>query len=87
MSFGPQPPNMIKHYHSKTIRNHQQEMSLFRRRALVAFIGMFTLTGVLFFNLYHLEVEEKSYYATRADDNRIQLVPQPPSRGFIFDRR
>ncbi|EFP97630.1 Cell division protein FtsI/penicillin-binding protein 2 [Vibrio caribbeanicus ATCC BAA-2122] len=37
-------------------------------------------------NLYHLEVEEKSYYTTRANDNRIKVVPLSPSRGLIFDR-
>ncbi|WP_039954249.1 penicillin-binding protein 2 [Vibrio caribbeanicus] len=77
---------MIRHYHSKTIRNYQQEISLFRRRALAAFIGILTLIGVLFLNLYHLEVEEKSYYTTRANDNRIKVVPLSPSRGLIFDR-
>ncbi|WP_439144643.1 penicillin-binding protein 2 [Vibrio caribbeanicus] len=76
----------MRHYHSKTIRNYQQEISLFRRRALAAFIGILTLIGVLFLNLYHLEVEEKSYYTTRANDNRIKVVPLSPSRGLIFDR-
>ncbi len=77
---------MIRHYHSKTIRNYQQEIALFRRRALAAFIGILALIGVLFLNLYHLEVEEKSYYTTRANDNRIKVVPLSPSRGLIFDR-
>ena len=41
---------------------------------------------MLFLNLYHLEVEEKSYYTTRANDNRVKVVPLSPSRGLIFDR-
>lgn len=68
------------------MRNHEWEVKLFQRRAVVAFIAMITLLGVLVANLYHLEVKDFSYYQTRANDNRIQVLPISPARGLIYDR-
>ena len=68
------------------MRNHEWEVKLFQRRAVVAFIAMIALLGVLVVNLYHLEVKDFDYYQTRANDNRIQVLPISPPRGLIYDR-
>lgn len=68
------------------IRDHQAELSLFRRRALVAFAGIVILVGVLFANLYNIQVNQYQDYQTRSNDNRIKVVPIAPNRGLIFDR-
>jgi penicillin-binding protein 2 len=34
----------------------------------------------------HLQVVQHDYYTTRAEDNRISLVPIVPNRGVIVDR-
>ncbi|MGX8041326.1 hypothetical protein [Proteus mirabilis] len=36
--------------------------------------------------MYHLQVARHDDYQTRSNDNRIKLVPIPPSRGIIYDR-
>jgi hypothetical protein len=36
--------------------------------------------------LFHLQVVQHDYYTTRAEDNRISLVPIVPNRGVIVDR-
>jgi penicillin-binding protein 2 len=36
--------------------------------------------------LVHLQVVQHDYYTTRAEDNRISLVPIVPNRGVIVDR-
>lgn len=68
------------------MRDHGAESSLHWRRTLVAFVGIVLLMGVLFTNLYHLQVNEHQDYQTRSNDNRIKVVPIAPTRGLIYDR-
>ncbi|PWC20990.1 penicillin-binding protein 2 [Brenneria roseae subsp. roseae] len=70
----------------KPFRDYTAESALFVRRALVAFLGILLLTGVLIANLYHLQVLRVDDYRTRSNENRIKLVPIAPSRGIIYDR-
>ncbi|WP_340615506.1 peptidoglycan DD-transpeptidase MrdA [Xenorhabdus entomophaga] len=67
-------------------RDHSAESALFIRRALVAFIGIIILTGILIANLYNLQITRHEDYQTRSNGNRIKLVPIAPSRGIIYDR-
>ena len=68
------------------IRDHKSEINLFRNRVIVAFIGIFIFTFVLVGNLYRLQVENFESYQTRADGNRIKVLPIAPTRGLIYDR-
>lgn len=68
-------------------RDYSAESALFIRRAVVVFIGMIVLTAVLITNLYNLQINRHEDYQTRSNDNRIKLVPIPPSRGLIYDRK
>lgn len=67
-------------------RDYSAESALFVRRAVVAFLGILLLSGVLVANLYNLQIIRFDDYSTRSNDNRIKLVPIAPSRGMIFDR-
>ncbi|WP_099121687.1 peptidoglycan DD-transpeptidase MrdA [Xenorhabdus sp. KK7.4] len=67
-------------------RDYTAESALFIRRALVAFVGVILLTGVLIANLYNLQITRHEDYQTRSNGNRIKLVPIAPSRGLIYDR-
>lgn len=67
-------------------RNRQAEINLFVRRALVAFLGVLLLTGILLTNLYHLQITDYETYQTRSNGNRIKLLPVTPTRGVIYDR-
>ncbi|MCA6219239.1 peptidoglycan DD-transpeptidase MrdA [Photorhabdus antumapuensis] len=67
-------------------RDYTAESALFARRALVAFIIILVLTGILVANLYHLQITRHEDYQTRSNENRIKLVPIAPSRGIIYDR-
>ncbi|OAQ13969.1 penicillin-binding protein 2 [Bibersteinia trehalosi Y31] len=68
------------------VRNGQAEKNLFIRRALIAFLGVLGLTGILLTNLYNLQVVNYESYETRSNGNRIKLLPVPPTRGLIYDR-
>ena len=69
-----------------SFRDYTAESSLFVRRALVAFLGILLLTGVLIANLYNVQNVRYKDYQTRSNENLIKLVPIPPSRGIIYDR-
>lgn len=68
------------------VRDGRAESHLFIRRALIAFLGVLSLTGVLLANLYHLQITGYESYQTRSNGNRIKLLPVPPTRGLIYDR-
>ncbi|MFS1908416.1 penicillin-binding protein 2 [Vibrio lentus] len=68
------------------MRDHKGEVRLFRNRVIIAFIGILLFTLVLVGNLYRLQVQNFENYQTRANGNRIKVLPIPPVRGLIFDR-
>jgi penicillin-binding protein 2 len=67
-------------------KNPQEELERFRSR--IAFAGGFVLFcfGLLFARFVWLQVIQHDYYQTRAEENRISLVPIVPNRGLIVDR-
>jgi penicillin-binding protein 2 len=64
----------------------QQALARFRRRVLLAGFGVLTLLALLFARFFYLQVVLHEYYSTRAESNRISLVPIVPNRGAITDR-
>jgi penicillin-binding protein 2 len=67
-------------------KNPQEELERFRSRLAVA--GGFVLLcfTLLFIRFVWLQIVQHEYYQTRAEDNRISLVPIVPNRGLILDR-
>ncbi|MFA6313766.1 MAG: penicillin-binding protein 2 [Sterolibacterium sp.] len=67
-------------------KNPEQEIERFQWRLTVA--GGFVLCAffILFARFFWLQVIQHDYYRTRAEDNRISLVPILPNRGLILDR-
>jgi len=68
-------------------KNPQEELERFRSR--LAFAGGFVLFcfALLFARFVWLQVIQHDYYQTRAEENRISLVPMVPNRGLIVDRK
>ncbi|MDP2793263.1 MAG: penicillin-binding protein 2 [Sulfurisoma sp.] len=68
-------------------KNPQEELELFRSR--LAFAGGFVLFcfTLLFARFVWLQVIQHDYYQTRAEENRISLVPMAPNRGLIVDSK
>ena len=67
-------------------KNPEAELERFRSRLVIA--GGFVLLcfTLLFVRFIWLQVFQHEYYQTRAEDNRISLVPILPNRGLIVDR-
>jgi penicillin-binding protein 2 len=68
------------------LRNHRQEQYHFRVRLGFAAVFMLVCFGILTARFFHLQVVRYDYYHTLAENNRISLVPTPPTRGLIMDR-
>lgn len=77
---------MIKRRHT-AIADAAEESRIFNNRAIFSFCFVVVCFAILIGNLYYLQVVKFEEYSTRADGNRIKLVPISPNRGMIFDRR
>lgn len=67
-------------------RSPDEEIEGFRARVLVALLFILACFAVLGGRFYYLQVERHEYLHTRAEDNRIALLPVVPNRGQIVDR-
>jgi penicillin-binding protein 2 len=68
------------------LRNHERELKQFHLRLGVAGAMVVVAFALLAGRFFFLQVLQHDHYASRAEDNRISVVPIPPSRGLILDR-
>src|SRR5260221_2225298 len=68
------------------IRDTKRDVHYFQLRLGVAGIVVLAAFTVLFGRFFYLQVIQHQYYDTKAEDNRISIVPNPPNRGLILDR-
>ena len=66
--------------------HNEQDLDRFRNRLLVAGAGVLLAFLLLFGRFVYLQIIQHDYYTTRAESNRISLVPIMPNRGNIEDR-
>jgi penicillin-binding protein 2 len=68
------------------LKNTERELYLFRMRLLV--IGIFATIcfSILIGRYVWLQIIKHDVYATKANENRISVVPIVPNRGLILDR-
>jgi penicillin-binding protein 2 len=64
----------------------EQDSDRFRNRLLFAGSLVLLCFALLFGRFFYLQILQHEYYATRAESNRISLVPVMPNRGNIEDR-
>ncbi len=71
---------------NQPLSSDDQTTAIFHRRVAVAIV--FILAGMLGLALRYgfLQVSEYEKYRLNADNNRIKLISDPPSRGYIYDR-
>lgn len=68
------------------LKSPEQELRIFRVRALLALLLVLLLTGLLVGRLAYLQVAQHEVYTTRSEKNRVRVEPLPPTRGLIYDR-
>ncbi|WP_249975379.1 penicillin-binding protein 2 [Vreelandella olivaria] len=69
-----------------TLKNSEQELRIFRVRALLAVLVVIVLTSLLTGRLAYLQIVQHDIYSTRSEKNRVRVEPLPPNRGLIYDR-
>jgi penicillin-binding protein 2 len=67
-------------------KNHEREMYLFQLRVGFAGVAVLIAFALLFARFFQLQVVQHEAYASKAEDNRISIVPIAPNRGLILDR-
>lgn len=68
------------------VRNTELENSIFKTRMLIGIVTIIVMAGILFANLYYLQIVSYDTYSTRSNENRIRVLPVVPQRGIIYDR-
>src|SRR5687768_14040570 len=68
------------------LRNSERELQQFQLRIGVAGVVMLVAFGILLSRFFFLQVVQHEHYRSKAEDNRISIVPIPPNRGLITDR-
>ncbi len=68
------------------IKDYLHESQLFLGRALVSAIIVIALLLLLVLRLAYLQITSHDHFTTLSRDNRLKLVPLPPTRGLIYDR-
>ncbi len=68
------------------VKNVELENSIFKNRMFCAIFVSILMAGVLFANLYYLQIVSYDDYTTRSNENRIRVLPVIPQRGIIYDR-
>ncbi|MEP1449209.1 MAG: penicillin-binding protein 2 [Paraglaciecola sp.] len=68
------------------IKDHSAEANLFARRTFIGLLVVFVMIAMVLTNLYYLQVSRFEDYQTRANGNRIKVLPVAPNRGLIYDR-
>ncbi len=77
---------MIRSSRSTPIKDQQFESLLFQRRAVLSYVVMLAVFGVLLARFGELMILRHGEYAARSERNRVKLQPLPPARGLILDR-
>jgi penicillin-binding protein 2 len=67
-------------------RDLQNELRRFQLRLGVASAVVLAAFGLLALRFTYLQLIQHDYYRTKAEDNRISVVPLVPNRGLILDR-
>lgn len=68
------------------LKDPYREKHMFSARIGIAVFVFLALTSVLVFRLVKLQVLDRDYYTTRANENRMRLTAVAPVRGLMTDR-
>jgi len=70
----------------QALRDQQREIGVFRNRLMLAGLGILIAFVLLLARFTWLQVVQREYYHTLAEQNRISVAPVVPNRGLILDR-
>ena len=77
----------IRHSQTSPIKDQALETRRFTERAAAAFAIVAVALLLLAARYFYLQVLSHEEFETRSTNNRVRVVPVPPNRGLIYDRR
>src|SRR5210317_955708 len=76
---------MARH-HSSSFKDHIRESIVFSSRSIIAAVVIALLVILLISRLAWLQIFHQEHYKTLSENNRVNILPIPPTRGLIYDR-
>ncbi len=67
-------------------KDHRRELYYFQMRVGIAGVFVLAAFSLLALRFGYLQLVQYDYYRTKAEDNRISVVPIAPNRGLVLDR-
>lgn len=67
-------------------KDYRRENLRYNGRAIISGLVVLLLIGLLIGRMAYLQIISHKHYTTQAQDNRVKLVPLPPTRGLLYDR-
>ncbi len=62
------------------------ESQAFLSRAIIAGLLVLLVVALLAWRMFELQVIDHAHFTTLSRENRVKVLPLPPTRGLIFDR-
>ena len=71
---------------NKQLKDYRIENRRFNRRIIFSAFLVTLMLGILLWRMIFLQILSHEHFTTLARDNQVKLIPQPPTRGLIYDR-
>ena len=68
------------------LKDHIRETQLYSNRIVVSAFVIALLLIALAARMVYLQIYSHEHYATLSQNNRVNIIPVPPTRGLIYDR-
>ena len=68
-----------------TLKDHVRETQVFNQRLIVIAILVAILTAILLVRLSYLQIINLHHFSLLSENNRVNILPIPPTRGLIYD--
>ena len=69
------------------LRDYLRETNLIHARLMALVVLLCVMTILLVGRIWYLQVHENQRFEVLSKDNRVRLIPMPPIRGQIYDRK
>lgn len=71
---------------SLTLRDVGREGRVFTARVLISVSVIISITTLLLARIGFVQIVNHAHYQTLSHENRVKIVPVPPTRGLIYSR-
>jgi len=77
---------MQRNFQGLRLKDHIREEQIFTSRLVIGGAIAFLLLLALTIRLGYLQIINQEHYSSLSENNRVNLLPIPPTRGLIYDR-